>query len=750
MQTVTTPGNAPTEVNRIDYDGLGNTWRLTSPSGIVTESWKDAIGRDTLTKTPTDPSQTESLKLLQRFVYNAAGGDSVSLQWNGADSLLDHESATTRKGISREVSQRGTPDAGGVGTVTRRFVYDEADRKVSERLVHGAANVEEEVLHFTYDAAGNLITGGRDAIGATLSYDVLNRLTSRSGTNLATYTYDALGMRTANNSAAQISRSYYPNGALKTDTLRIAKADWSTDFSFHQYGLTYTYDLAGHKIGLDHPSQLANGTTARTAYGYDPVSGLLTSVTDKLGQSFTYHYDDAGRLDQQVWRAGNAPLTETRSYDADSRLARRTLRMADNTVVHDDNLSYDSRDKVVKVLRPLRSRRSRRHVHVRCARSNHEECPWKHGGDDSVRRLRQCTAERHETGASGIDVVELRAWKRSPAVSDDLRRSRDGRHDGVRHRLAGQSVSHAQVCRAWAVHVVERYAVHVPDAAHGDTGHVRRPQQADLAHTPLRHAVSDDDRVQRRERGCRAVAVRGDRALSVRCARATDLGAVDQGCELQFVASGSPQKWTGCHNTLTRTVWDGNQLLYEIRTDGGPNASPLTLENDGPSGVDYGVVGYVHGYGIDEPLAIDKGNWMSVIPFADWRGHFDGGLCGTAICTSAQIKFPQRNLFGAANSVANAPAPSWYGSLIEGQEDASGYLYRRNRYFDPSAGRFTQEDPIGLAGGNNLYGFGGGDAVNFSDPFGLCFWVDAWQADGVVSCRRQRRSSLGDSVHLLS
>jgi len=44
----------------------------------------------------------------------------------------------------------------------------------------------------------------------------------------------------------------------------------------------------------------------------------------------------------------------------------------------------------------------------------------------------------------------------------------------------------------------------------------------------------------------------------------------------------------------------------------------------------------------------------------------------------------------------------------------------RNRYYDPATGRFTQEDPIGLAGGLNLYGFAGGDPINFSDPFGLC------------------------------
>ncbi len=67
-----------------------------------------------------------------------------------------------------------------------------------------------------------------------------------------------------------------------------------------------------------------------------------------------------------------------------------------------------------------------------------------------------------------------------------------------------------------------------------------------------------------------------------------------------------------------------------------------------------------------------------------------------------------------------AATSGWWGSLLQGQADASGLRYQRHRFYDPSTGLFTQEDPIGLAGGRNLYAFAGGDPINFRDPFGLC------------------------------
>lgn len=34
----------------------------------------------------------------------------------------------------------------------------------------------------------------------------------------------------------------------------------------------------------------------------------------------------------------------------------------------------------------------------------------------------------------------------------------------------------------------------------------------------------------------------------------------------------------------------------------------------------------------------------------------------------------------------------WHGTLLQDEADGSGLNYRRNRYYDPATGRFTQEE----------------------------------------------------------
>ena len=46
-------------------------------------------------------------------------------------------------------------------------------------------------------------------------------------------------------------------------------------------------------------------------------------------------------------------------------------------------------------------------------------------------------------------------------------------------------------------------------------------------------------------------------------------------------------------------------------------------------------------------------------------------------------------------------------------------MYARDGYYHPQLGRFISQDPIGFAGGLNLYAYCGNDPINFTDPLGL-------------------------------
>jgi RHS repeat-associated protein len=149
----------------------------------------------------------------------------------------------------------------------------------------------------------------------------------------------------------------------------------------------------------------------------------------------------------------------------------------------------------------------------------------------------------------------------------------------------------------------------------------------------------------------------------------------------------------GCSNFTDIFVWSGAQLIQETHR-GMPRR-------------------YVQGAGIDRPLKIGE-----IIPHADYNGVYDGGTHAATGAAFTGADYPGRNR-GAFMEEGARRIENLYASLLQGQSDATGLAYRRNRYYDPETGRFTQEDPIGLAGGLNLYGYAGGDPVNFADPFGL-------------------------------
>src|SRR6185312_10664936 len=169
---------------------------------------------------------------------------------------------------------------------------------------------------------------------------------------------------------------------------------------------------------------------------------------------------------------------------------------------------------------------------------------------------------------------------------------------------------------------------------------------------------------------------------------------------------------------VSRTVWDGDQYLYE--TISSSNTMP-GLESDSA------MVGYVNADGLDAPVGVWRGTSSGTVgtmtPHVDWRGAYalgtwdDGSSnpCTGSAPKCSYIAWPAEGMSAARGHPLDVTLPSgyWMGSLLSEATDGSGMQYKRNRYYDPASGRFTQVDPIGLAGGLSKDIFGRTSRLGF-------------------------------------
>ena len=196
-----------------------------------------------------------------------------------------------------------------------------------------------------------------------------------------------------------------------------------------------------------------------------------------------------------------------------------------------------------------------------------------------------------------------------------------------------------------------------------------------------------------------------------------------------------------CHDTIERFVWDGSQILAEVRATDASNAAA-----GGPAGPQTGRIVYVHPGGVDAPAGMVR-NGVPYALHANWRGLY--AFATDSLGRKAEestVEWPANNR-RAFLGRADRRDWVWFGSLVSSGTDASGLLYRRNRYYDPQSGQFTQQDPIGIAGGLNLYGFAGGDPVNNADPFGLKICFRGSEED-IATLREGLEGATGTTINL--
>jgi RHS repeat-associated protein len=125
------------------------------------------------------------------------------------------------------------------------------------------------------------------------------------------------------------------------------------------------------------------------------------------------------------------------------------------------------------------------------------------------------------------------------------------------------------------------------------------------------------------------------------------------------------------------------------------------------------VTRYSQTQNVDEPLAMLRSGVTSYY-------HADGldsvtslsNVAGALIQTYAYDSFGKQ-----INSSGSLISPFRYTAREVDAE--TGVYFYRNRYYDPAAGRFLSEDPIGFEAGDNFYAYTRNSPLNATDPSGL-------------------------------
>ena len=128
--------------------------------------------------------------------------------------------------------------------------------------------------------------------------------------------------------------------------------------------------------------------------------------------------------------------------------------------------------------------------------------------------------------------------------------------------------------------------------------------------------------------------------------------------------------------------------------------------------------------GVDLPLAGDgpEGDWLWLAADGMVLGQLrDGAALGAASDPSGSLAYVDGAFAGVPEAFGEGAGVSEDRHGWAGMETLPGTPYQlaRHRLYDTSTGRFTVNDPIGLAGGDNRFAYGGGDPVQFVDPSGL-------------------------------
>ncbi|RLA50747.1 MAG: hypothetical protein DRR42_12260 [Gammaproteobacteria bacterium] len=265
-----------------DYDDLRRKVSQTDHLGRVTAYAYDASDRLL--------SVTNALGQVTHFEYDIQGRKTADIDAEGHRTEYHYENTTSRLATVVDANNGQTTNTYDLANRlialtdpnnhTTQFMFDEAGNTVEQVSPDSGATL------YRYDVMG--LIGQTDARGLTVnySYDALNRL---QHTQYADSAYDIL---------MSYDGSNYEDGVA--DSLLKQAIGQPTGMTDNSGQTLWYYNIHGDLKGLD---TLFNdlGNTAFSQqfeydYRYEPGVGRMTQHTYPDGQSFTYQYDDHGRV----------------------------------------------------------------------------------------------------------------------------------------------------------------------------------------------------------------------------------------------------------------------------------------------------------------------------------------------------------------------------------------------------------------------------------------------------------------------
>lgn len=122
---------------------------------------------------------------------------------------------------------------------------------------------------------------------------------------------------------------------------------------------------------------------------------------------------------------------------------------------------------------------------------------------------------------------------------------------------------------------------------------------------------------------------------------------------------------------------------------------------------------FAQGQNIDEPLAVSNSTGVSY--------YEQDGLGSVTSLTTGSGQIAQTYTYDSFGNTTNVVGSLANPFRYTGREfdSETGLYYYRARYYDPSTGRFLNEDPIRFRGSRDFYAYVENDPVLRSDPSGL-------------------------------